>query len=155
MGEKYQIEISVYIPTFLFIYTHIFIYTGTYSVYIYISKSWCTSEACSQEVLHKYVPVLINSVGLQALRETEVSPHEKVICVPPNLPKVPWISVPSVQKRTWEGGSSLTQHRSPPSFCVYFYFYPLFARCSPWLPHEKHTVFAEWSRWGGCLNKNV
>lgn len=146
---------SLYRNTFLYLYiwTYLHIYTDKCSIYISLKVPVLQKLALKKFYINMS-QCLANFGGLQALRETAISPHQKVGFVPPNLPKVPWISVPWIQRRTWDEEGVL-QHRSPPSFCFHFYSYPPFANCSPGLPHEKHTVFAERPGWGECLNKKV
>lgn len=104
---------SLYRNTFLYLYiwTYLHIYTDKCSIYISLKVPVLQKLALKKFYINMS-QCLANFGGLQALRETAISPHQKVGFVPPNLPKVPWISVPSIQRRTWDGGgaSSSTAH---------------------------------------------
>lgn len=146
---------SLYIHTLIYLHKHAYIYSDICSIYISV-KAGVLQKLAFKKFYINMSQCLTNFVGLRALRENCGFPARRTsFLFPPKLHKVPWISVPPMQRITRDRGSSLPRHRSPLSFCFYFDCSPLFASCSPWPPHGKHAVFAEPSRRRWRFSKNA
>lgn len=147
LGEWVEVpDWDLCIYTFIYIYTHIYIYIHTY---LYLHSSICSiyisvkAGALQELTLKKFYismsQCLPSFIGLQALGETAIlPPQKKVISVPLNLPKVPWVSVPSMQRTLGEGECG-----GPPSHRTahldIFAFIPIFISFLRFARHGWHT----------------
>lgn len=94
---------SLYIHTLIYLHKHAYIYSDICSIYISV-KAGVLQKLAFKKFYINMSQCLTNFVGLRALRENCGFPTRRTsFLFPPKLHKVPWISVPPMQRITWDG----------------------------------------------------